>query len=237
MPSSQPDFSCRATLAEWMDDPCTYEEFRACLEDLTKVNKLLGGYRPTLQWLEQFAGTSVRPLHIVDVGFGAGDMLRQIQLWARRKKIALRLTGVDLNAHAARAAREFAPEDGGIEWVTGDIFSFKPACPIDLVVSSLFTHHLPDELVVSFVRWMESVSTRGWFVNDLHRKRIFYHSFRSLAAVVGWHPFVRHDGPVSIQRSFTPEDWRRYVFAAGLGVGEVQIRNCLLGRLCVGRVK
>ncbi len=36
-------------------------------------------------------------------------MLRRIERWSAHEGIEIRLTGVDLNPHAIRAAREFSP--------------------------------------------------------------------------------------------------------------------------------
>jgi SAM-dependent methyltransferase len=237
MPSDAMDFSRRAHLSEWMDEPCSYEDFRACLRDLAQVNRMVLAYRPTLRWLQQFADTKNKPLHIVDVGCGGGDMLRQIAAWARTHQVAVKLTGIDLNPYAARAAREFTAADSAIEWVTGDAFSYQPVTPIDVVISSLFTHHLPDVEIVRFVEWMERVAVRGWFINDLHRERMPYYGFRALARLMRWHRFVQHDGPVSIRRSFSPADWLQYITAAGVSASDMSIETLRPARLCVGRVK
>ena len=231
------DFSRRASLSEWMDEPCEYEEFRDCLRDLEKVNRMVGAYRPTLQWLEQFANPGGEPLHIVDVGCGGGDMLRRIEAWARHRGVSVQLTGIDLNPHAARAAREFTNSGSSIEWITGDAFSYQVSAPISLVISSLFTHHLRDSEIVNFIQWMERVAQRGWFINDLHRTRAPYYGFSALASLMRWHRFVRHDGPISIRRSFLREDWERSCAAADLRVGGVEIREIRPARLCVARVK
>jgi SAM-dependent methyltransferase len=219
-----------------MDGPSSYAEFRDCLRDLEKVNRTVFAYRPTLKWLEQFAGAGGGPLHIVDVGCGGGDMLRRIAAWARSRELSVQLTGIDLNPNAARAAREFAGESS-FEWVTGDAFAYRPSNPIDLVISSLFTHHLNDAEIVNFVSWMECVAERGWFINDLHRKIGPYYGFKALAWVMRWHRFVQHDGPVSIRRSFLREDWEGYCAAAGLREVEVRINEVRPARLCVSRVK
>ena len=237
MPSDRIDFSRRAHLSEWMDEPCDYAEFRDCLRDLEKVNRLVGAYRPTLKWLEQFAVSRREPLRIVDVGCGGGDMLRRIETWASKRSIVVQLTGIDLNPYSARAAREFTNRGSSIQWVTGDAFSYDPAEPVSLVISSLFTHHLADAEIIRFLIWMEQVAERGWFINDLHRKRIPYYGFAALAWLVRWHRFVRHDGPVSIRRSFLREDWERYGASAGLRRGDVRIEEVRPARLCVSRVK
>jgi 2-polyprenyl-3-methyl-5-hydroxy-6-metoxy-1,4-benzoquinol methylase len=179
------------------------------------------------------AATPNSPLRIVDVGSGGGDMLRRVELWARRKGVTVQLTGIDLNPHAARAAREFTPAASAIRWLTGNAFSYTE--PVDVVLSSLFTHHLDESEIVSFVRWSEAISSRGWFVNDLCREETPYKLFGLLAKTMRWHRFVQHDGPVSFRRSFREADWGRMLEEAGVAGGRLQ--RWTPGRLCVGRVK
>ncbi len=235
--SPELDFAHRAQLDEWMDEPCSDAELRACLRDLMKVNRTVLGYRPTLRWLAQFAGPTPSPLHIVDVGCGGGDMLRRIEVWARRKHMAVRLTGVDRNPQVIEAARAFGGATSAIEWIACEADAYRPSSRIDLVISSLVTHHLSDAEIVRFLAWMEEYPTRGWFINDLRRGAMTYYFFTLLAWAMRWHPFVRHDGPVSIRRSFTPDDWSRYLGEAGLPGDAVRIFDAWPGRLCVARVK
>jgi SAM-dependent methyltransferase len=248
MPSDErvPDFSRRADpalLPEWMDEPCSYEQFRDCLDDLAQVNAVSLGYRPTLRWMDQLLGAvwgTADSWHIVDVGCGRGDMLYHVAGWARRRGVRVRLTGVDLNPYAARAAAERYetwPAGAPVTWVTGDAFSYEPAGGVDVVISSLFTHHLGDQEIVRFLAWMEGQARRGWFINDLHRSAGACRVYGWLARVAGWHPFVQHDGPVSFRRSFSVEDWRGYGAAAGLDMARVRIKDAWPGRLCVGRIR
>jgi SAM-dependent methyltransferase len=223
-----------------MDGPCSYEELRNCLRDIARVNRLTLAYRPTMQWLGRIANSlpsASAPLRIVDVGCGYGDMLRRIERWAVKRGLAVELIGVDLNANAVRAAREATSAASGISWVIGDAYTCAAAAEADVVISSLLAHHLREAEIVYFLRWMESTARVGWFVNDLHRQRVPYHVFRAIAAVAGWHRFVRHDGPVSIRRSFVRENWERMCLAAGLDMEAVEIREYRPARLCVGRVK
>jgi SAM-dependent methyltransferase len=232
------DFSRRADLSELMDEPCSYKHLRGCLRDLEQVNRVSFGYRPTLEWLEQLSPEPCEPLHIVDVGCGGGDMLRRIESWAARKRVAVKLTGVDLNPHAIRAAREFTPAESRIEWIAGDAYSIdSDSGSIDVIISALFTHHLADDEIVRFIAWMERVARRGWFINDLYRSQTPYTWFKVLAAAMRWHRFVRHDGPVSFQRAFLPDEWKNYTQRAGLSARHVSIAAARPGRLCVGRVK
>src|SRR6202020_281578 len=170
--SAEVDFRLRVSpreLPELMDGDCSYEDFRGCLRSLEQVNRWLLGYRPTMAWLKRLPHGLPHPVHIVDVGSGGGDLLRQIAGWARRRGIAVQLTGIDLNPYAARAAGESTPKELGIEWVTGDALEYRPKKPVDIVVSSLLAHHLEDEEIVTLLKWMEGTVQVGWFINVLER--------------------------------------------------------------------
>jgi 2-polyprenyl-3-methyl-5-hydroxy-6-metoxy-1,4-benzoquinol methylase len=230
------DFSARAQLTELMDGPCSREELRACLRDLAKVNRWLMGYRPLLGWLDSLQlQRLIEPIRILDVGCGYGDVLRRIERWASSRDVSVELTGIDLNMDTVVIAAEASNAASAIEWLNADVFEYSSREPIDLVVSSLFTHHLVEADVVRFLRWMEQHATMGWFINDLSRNPVPYHLFRMLSKLMDLHPFVQHDGPVSIARAFLPEDWRRMCAAAGLAEEDVLIRGYTPGRLCVMR--
>jgi SAM-dependent methyltransferase len=234
--SAQIDFSQRASpreLPELMDGDCSYEDFRDCLRSLETVNRWLLGYRPTLAWLERLSHGLRETIHVVDVGSGGGDFLRQIAGWARSRGIAVQLTGIDVNPYAARAAAESTPRELGITWVTSDAMEYRPEKPMDIVVSSLLAHHLEDEEIVALLRWMEATTQVGWFINDLERAEWSSRMF----AWVRWHWLVRHDGPVSFRRAFRKEDWVRLLAAAGIPREAVAIEKWRPGRLCVGRWK
>src|ERR1700734_526060 len=199
-------------LPELMDGDCSYDDFRDCLRSLEQVNRWLLGYRPTLAWLDRLPFGLHDPVHIVDVGSGGGDLLRQIAGWARRRGIAVQLTGIDLNPYAARAAAESTPKELGIEWVTGDALEYRPKKPVDIVVSSLLAHHLEDEEIVALLRWMEATAQVGWFINDLERAEWSSRMF----GWVRWHRLVRHDGPVSFRRGFREGGWVSLLAGAGV---------------------
>jgi len=234
-------FTQRLDQDELMDtEIVSFEEFRACLIDLTRVNGLTLAYRPTMSFFDRLLPTMKtlgRPLEVVDVGSGYGDMLRKVDTWARQNRVEVSLTGVDLNPWSARAAEEATPSDLGITWITADAFAYQPPRGIDVVISSLFTHHLPDPLVVDFLRWMEKTAKIGWFVNDLHRHPLPYYFFRRFAKLANFHRFVQHDGPVSIARAFAPADWKRLLQAAEINPAKVDVAWRVPFRLTVERLK
>jgi SAM-dependent methyltransferase len=230
------DFDSRALLTERMDEPCTREQLRACLRDIARANGWLLGYRPLFEWLEANARKADAPIRILDVGCGSGDCLRRVARWTDARGIAVELTGLDINPDAVAIAAE-ADAAGGIAWVCANVFAYEPSTPPHFIVSSLFTHHLSDTEVVRFLAWMEEHATAGWFVNDLSRGAVPYHLFRIFSRLVRLHPFVQHDGPVSVARSFVVEDWRRFCAAARFREADVSIRQHWPARLCVARSK
>jgi SAM-dependent methyltransferase len=238
MPSNAIDFRHRAQLTEHMDKPCTREELRACLRDLARLNRWFLAYRPLLDWLNIVVpAPAAQPIHILDVGCGYGDGLRCIERWSCERHIAVELTGLDINPLTVSIAAEASPSASAIDWVAADIFAYEPAKPVHFVVSSLFTHHLGEHDVIRFLQWMERHAELGWFINDLSRAAVPYHLLGIFLKLARLHPFVQHDGPVSIARSFVPGDWRRMCSAAGLNGHGLSIQPFKPARLCVSRRK
>lgn len=230
------DSDCRSRQGEWMDgDDVSPDDMRACLADLARANTLVLGRRPTLAWLARATRGWPRgtKFTLVDVGAGEGDMLRAIARWAKRRGFAARLTGYDLNARCAAAARAATDPALGIEYVAGDAMT-APGRP-DFIISALVAHHMADDEIARFIGWMDATATRGWLINDLHRHALAFHGFRLLANVARWHRFVRHDGPLSVARGFVRADWTRLLAAARVEGAEVAWRFPF--RWTVGRVR
>jgi SAM-dependent methyltransferase len=235
------NFAQRSTALELMDgEDVGYPEFRGCLIDLAKVNRLTRAYPPTLSFFDRLlshARALGRPLEVVDVGSGYGDMLRLVNNWAVLNAVEVALTGVDSNPWSRRAAEEATPGGQPLHWVTADAFQYRPPRDVDVVISSLFTHHLPNPLVVKFLRWMDSTARIGWLVSDLHRHAVPFHFFRHFAKMARLHRFVQHDGPVSIARAFTVNDWEQLISEAGIDRGTVSIRWNVPFRLTVESIR
>lgn len=239
MSSKAVEFGSRAELTELMDEPCSRDDLRHCLRDIARLNRWFLAYRPTFDWLNSVAPASAStssPLRILDVGCGYGDTLRRIERWAHARSLAVELSGLDINPDAIAIAAEATSTASSIRWIAADIFSFHPAKPFHLVISSIFAHHLSDPDIVRFLQWMEIHATLGWFINDLSRAPIPYHLLNVFSKIVRLHPFVQHDGPASIARAFVPQDWQRMCSAAGLN-GNASIQPFKPARLCVARRK
>ena len=228
------DFSQRSDEHELMDEEdIAFEEFHDCLIGLERINHLTLAYRPTLQWLRPWLKNRQRLL-ILDVASGGGDMLRKIaKRWPHHAAAEkhCRLLGVDWNPWSKKSADSW-PSSAAIDYLTANVFKFEPAQPIDLIISSLFTHHLTDKQVVEFMQWMDRRAHKGWFINDLHRHPIPYYFIKSATALFSRNRLIRHDAAVSVARAFTVADWQRLVGQAGLE-GRVRVKRYFPFRICV----
>ncbi len=221
----------RSQAEELMDaddlDAATYADV---VGDLATVNTVTMARRPTLDFLAR-ATAGRKSFRLLDVGFGDGDMLRRIASWAKAKGIEAELVGVDLNPRSEQAARAHG---GDIRYVTGDYADLAQE-PWDVIVSSLVAHHMSHDQLIAFLRFMEGHASAGWFVNDLHRHGFAHWGFPVLATIARWHPIVRHDGTLSIARSYRPDEWPPLLAEAG--ITEAKVRRVFPFRLCVERLR
>lgn len=209
------------------------EVYAAVVADLARVNGVTLAARPTLAFLDR-ALAGRKTVRLLDVGFGDGDMLRRIARWADRRGIVADLVGIDLNPRSEIAARAHSPAGLPITWRTGD-YADCAGEGWDVVISSLVAHHMDRDQLVAFLRFMEAEAARGWLVNDLHRHRFAYAGFPLLAALARWHPIVRHDGTLSIARSYRPGEWPPLLAAAG--IIDARVFRVFPFRLCVERLR
>lgn len=207
------------------------------LADLSRINALTLAARPTLGFLDRVRarGIGTRPWRILDVGFGAGDMLARIARWGEGRGVALDLVGVDLNPKSAPVAE--ARLGGAARFVTGDYRDLAGE-GWDIILSSLVTHHMTPDQRSAFLRFMESESARGWLVNDLHRRRLPFAGYPLLAMLAWVDPIVRRDGQLSVGRSFRRGEWAAMLGEALPDTAEqCRIFRSFPYRLCVERVR
>ena len=217
-----------------MDDPALGADvYAAVLADLAKVNTVTMARRPTLAFLDRAIGKR-DTISVLDIGFGDGDMLRAIARWARKRGVAAKLVGIDLNPRSEAIAREKTSKRDRIDYRTGD-YADLAGQGFDCIVSSLVAHHMTHDQLVAYLRFSEAETRRGWFVNDLHRHGFAYRGYPLLARLAGWHDIVRHDGQLSIARSYRPEEWEPILAEAG--VSAARVKRVFPFRLCVERLK
>jgi SAM-dependent methyltransferase len=220
----------RATAEELMDDPSLDAGVYAhVMRDLGKVNALTMARLPTLDFLGRALGER-KQFRLLDVGYGGGDMLRAIAHCAAKRAISADLVGVDLNPRSETAAKAATPNTMPIRYITGD-YADMASKDFDFIVSSLVAHHMTRTELITFLQFMDANAKHGWFINDLHRHAFAWLGYPLLARLMRWHPIVRHDGRLSIARSYRPEEWPPLLEEAGVqGAG---VRRVFPFRLCV----
>ena len=195
------DFQSRANIDEIMDDLSRPQpEFDQAYRELSIINRTLGGIRAIERFLPE-----VPNLLILDVAAGACDVSEAI---SRRR--ACRIVVLDRNEKGLRLAEKSLP-------VTADALEmpFRDQT-FDVVMASLFFHHLSDEQCVQVLASMWRIAKRLVLVNDLHRHRAAYFSIRALTAAFSRSAMVRHDGPVSVLRAFRPPELLSIARRAGI---------------------
>jgi len=207
------DFTRRSTEIEIMDTYFgTAKELDTILQDINKVNRLLGGYSITLSAVFKLLALEDKESYtILDMGCAEGTMLRKLALEARKRNIHLKLIGVDLNKQGLELATYYSTEYPEITYLEADILTadFSPY-NIDVVMTTLTLHHFTDKGVVQFVNQFNSLASLGVVINDLERNPIAYYLFKAFSFFFIRTEIAKKDGLLSIRRAFKKKDLMRY---------------------------
>ena len=159
-----------------------------------------------------------RPLRVLDIATGGGDVLLGVVKRAARHKIPIEAQGCDINPTAVEYARQAAVEADIADTKFSQLNALVEPLPegYDVVMCTLFLHHLSDEDVHQMLRRMAHAAARCVLVDDLCRNGLGY-----LYAWVGGRILTRShivhvDGPLSVRAAFTVKEFRQIVDEAGL---------------------
>ena len=203
---------------EVMDRPdLSVERHRRALCGLARVNALSRSssivWRP-IRALARCDGLD--ELTVLDVASGAGDVAVGLCRLAASAGVRLRVVGYDISPVAVETAARRAAEAGvDARFEVADVFAQRPQRRFDVVMSSLFLHHLPEAQGVELLRWMHAAATRLTIVNDLRRSRLGYALAQVVVRLVTRSDVVHYDGPQSVAGAFRPDEAARMCAAAG----------------------
>jgi len=208
-----------ASRSELMDQPdASPAELARSLTDIARLN-LIGATQTIQRHVAPFLARQ-RPgetLRILDVGTGAADIPLALVRWARSHGHRVRIVALDVHpailGYAARAVAG-TPE---VHVVAGDALE-APIRPgsVDVALCSLVLHHLPEEAVVGLFRRLADLARLGFVVSDFRRGRLAWVAVWLATRAVSRNRMTRHDGPLSVQRAYTPEELARLARRAGL---------------------
>lgn len=167
---------------ELMDQPgLAAAEHGLALRGLARVNwfsRSAAIFWPTLRELAREQHGS--PLRVLDVACGGGEVTVALVQRARREGVSLQMTGCDFSDTALVIARSHAEQANvEIEFFRHDVLKEPLPARFDVVICSLFLHHLDEPDAISVLRSM-SQAGQAVLVNDLVRSRRGY-----LLAVIG----------------------------------------------------
>ncbi|GGH92266.1 class I SAM-dependent methyltransferase [Arthrobacter liuii] len=170
------------------------------------INRVLSGWRKLyVGELRTTTNPDQRPLTVLDIGSGGGDLAVMLARWAARDGKAMHVTGIDPDPRAARFARQRGsiPDVEFREAHSSDLV--REGASFDVVISNHVLHHLaPDELR-QLLADSELLAARKALHNDLIRSPAAFALF-SVAALPFRHSFIREDGLTSIRRSYRPAE-------------------------------
>jgi 2-polyprenyl-3-methyl-5-hydroxy-6-metoxy-1,4-benzoquinol methylase len=204
---------------ELMDDPALDPaEHRRALAGLARINRWSGSAKLLWPPIRDLARQLNRPLRILDVATGSGDVPLSLLDLARREGITLDITGCDLSPLAIDEARS---RGENATFRTLDVLNEPLPGGFDVVTCSLFLHHLDEPDVVTVLRAMAAAGSLV-LVNDLVRSRFNLLQVWVAARLFSRSRVVHVDGPLSIRGAFTVPEMRRLAERAGLIGATVQ---------------
>lgn len=201
----------RTITLEWMDSSqISHQDLKLEAAFIRKANTLAGGRSAILAhinlwsrtWQAAGIGTPQRPVTFIDLATGSADIPLAITQWARAHHFEVRITAIDRNPAMLAIAKEHIKNDPWVTLLVADAHKLPFAkASFDYALASLFLHHLPDIEIMTVLKVMQDLATRGMIWNDLSR-----HTFTRWVVklmTIRSTPVIRHDAAVSVEAGFT----------------------------------
>jgi len=213
-----PPLDQRVMEPEDIDDPALAQDrLDGALGGLTTINALSASaqilWRPIARLARELKTTRLR---VLDVATGAGDVPRRLWQKGQRAGLALDIVGVDISQRVLDyAAREAEKAAAPLMFRRLDVFEEPIPEGFDVITSSLFLHHLPNEAAVKLLRSLAAAARRLVLVNDLRRCRWGLLLAYAAGRVLTRSPVVRVDAIRSVRAAFTLAEVRHLAAEAG----------------------
>lgn len=200
------------------EEQIPFADIQQNMKELNIINTYLGGHAVTISGvqkiLDRFPDNTT--ITICEIGCGGGDNLLAIAKWCGSKNIPVSFIGIDIKP----ACISYAKIQCGTlnaEWITSDYISadFTNKKP-DIIFSSLFCHHFKEDELVPMLQWMKANAAKGFFINDLQRHSLAYHSIKLITKLFSKSYLVKNDAPLSVARGFTTKEWKQLLNWAGI---------------------
>ncbi len=194
-------------------------ELAANLRDIRTVNRLAGGVATVLRHLPGLLCDIPRdrPVEILDLATGCGDIPLSLVAWANRQGRPLHLTVTDRSPEILAEARRTLADVPGVTFTVCDARAVPmPERSFDIVLCSLSLHHFAPGEAVQVLREMDRLSRTGFILNDIRRCLAGYVAAWGASRVATRNRLTRHDMPLSVLRAYTPDELRALLRQAGI---------------------
>jgi len=173
------------------------------LKELDVINNRLGGYNASRKGLATILKTTKPVNTILDIGFGGGDSIKQLQKYCEKKNVKMFFYGVDLKDDCVKYARNNLATISNKQLICDDYRNISADLlkKIDVIHCSLFLHHLTDEEIIGLLKFGKS-NDCVILANDLQRNWFAYNSIKVLTAIFSKSYLVKNDAPISVKRGF-----------------------------------
>ena len=195
------------------------EAHRRALMGIARVNRLSRTTETLWHPIRELAKKTGRRIRVLDAATGGGDVPARLAEKAARAGIMLELFGCDISETAIACAEERCP---GGRFFVHDMLQGPLEDNYDVVMCSLFMHHLSDSDAVVVLNRMKEAANHLVLVNDLARLRFAYFAGWITCHLVSRSRIVWFDGPASVRSSFTVVEAKHLADCAGLAGATVR---------------
>jgi SAM-dependent methyltransferase len=221
-------FRCRRREPELMDQPGLKENLhRGALRGLGRLNRASGTGRVVWQALERLIATEApRTWRVLDLASGGGDVAIDVARRAARSGARVQVDGCDVSPFAVRYATARATERNveNVQFFRQDVLSAPLPDGYDVIMCSLFLHHLPEDVASALLAKMASGAHRLVLVSDLCRSALGYSLAWLACRFLTRSPIVHVDGPRSVASAFSMNEIREVARQGGLVGAKVEPR-------------
>lgn len=221
-----PSLAQRRREPEIMDDPAlAAEHHHAALRGLARLNRLSGS--PGILWpgLRDLARELQRPIRVLDIATGAGDVPIALHRFARHYRADLSVDGCDISPRAIAHAKANARSSGtDSRFFLLDALRERLPAGYDAVTCSLFFHHLDEADAVELLSSMAAAARHLVLVSDLRRSGGGLALAFGASRLFSRSEVVRTDAVLSVRAAFTLEELRDLARRAGLENAAVEPR-------------
>lgn len=202
---------------EWMDDPKIDPDLhKQALVGLSRLNRLSGVAGAMYSHVRKYArAIGPRPMRILDVASGAADVPIHWACRAKRDRLNLEITTVDISGTAVEQQQKSA-QAAGVQLHPIEMDCLKHPLPtgFDMVTCSLFMHHLDDHDSFRLLQSMQSATEDAILICDLERSRLNLALVTIGSRLVTRSPVVHFDGPASVRAAYTAQEFKRLAQSA-----------------------